>query len=88
MSVRVGIVLFPGSNRDIDAVNALTVAGAEPVILWHEQADLDGVAGILLPGGFVSGVRRIRDRLVTVVPKPPVSASDRTSAGTPCRTDA
>ncbi len=55
MSVRIGVVVFPGSNRDIDAVNALTVAGAEPVILWHEQADLDGVAAILLPGGLAYG---------------------------------
>jgi phosphoribosylformylglycinamidine synthase len=55
VSVRVGIVLFPGSNRDIDAVNALTVAGAEPVILWHEDVDLSGVAGVLLPGGFAYG---------------------------------
>jgi phosphoribosylformylglycinamidine synthase len=55
MSVRVGIVLFPGSNRDIDAVNGLTVAGAEPVILWHEDTDLSGVAGVLLPGGFAYG---------------------------------
>ena len=55
MSVRVGIVLFPGSNRDIDAVNALRVAGAEPEILWHESVDLAGVAGILIPGGFAYG---------------------------------
>jgi phosphoribosylformylglycinamidine synthase subunit PurQ / glutaminase len=55
MTVRVGIVLFPGSNRDIDAMNALRVAGAEPEILWHESADLAGVAGILLPGGFAYG---------------------------------
>ncbi len=55
MTARIGIVLFPGSNRDIDAVNAVTIAGAEPVILWHEAADLDGVAGVLLPGGFAYG---------------------------------
>ncbi len=55
MTVRVGIVLFPGSNRDIDAVNGLTVAGAEPEILWHESVDLAGVAGILIPGGFAYG---------------------------------
>ncbi len=55
MSVRIGVVLFPGSNRDIDAVNALEVAGAEPVILWHDEVALDGVAGILLPGGFAYG---------------------------------
>jgi phosphoribosylformylglycinamidine synthase len=52
---RVGVVLFPGSNRDIDAVNGLTIAGAEPEILWHESVDLGGVAGILIPGGFAYG---------------------------------
>lgn len=55
MTVRIGIVLFPGSNRDIDAVNGLTVAGAEPEILWHESVDLGGVSGILIPGGFAYG---------------------------------
>jgi len=55
MTVRIGIVVFPGSNRDIDAVNALEVAGAEPVLLWHEAATLDGVAGVLVPGGFAYG---------------------------------
>ncbi len=55
MTVRIGVVIFPGSNRDIDAVNALALADAEPVRLWHEQSSLDGVAGILLPGGFAYG---------------------------------
>ena len=55
MTVRIGITLFPGSNRDLDAINALEIAGAEPVVLWHETADLDGVAGILVPGGFAYG---------------------------------
>jgi phosphoribosylformylglycinamidine synthase len=55
VTARVGIVLFPGSNRDIDAVNALRIAGAEPVILWHESVDLQGVSGILIPGGFAYG---------------------------------
>jgi phosphoribosylformylglycinamidine synthase len=51
----IGIVLFPGSNRDIDAVNAVRVAGAEPRILWHEDVDLAGVDGVILPGGFAYG---------------------------------
>jgi len=55
MTVRIGVVVFPGSNRDIDAVNALEVAGAEPVLLWHDEVALDGVAGVLLPGGFAYG---------------------------------
>ena len=55
MTVRVGVVIFPGSNRDIDAVNAITLAGADPVRLWHEQASLDGVDAIIVPGGFAYG---------------------------------
>jgi phosphoribosylformylglycinamidine synthase I len=55
VSVRIGVVVFPGSNRDVDAVNALRIAGAEPVRLWHEQASLDGVAAVVLPGGFAYG---------------------------------
>jgi phosphoribosylformylglycinamidine synthase len=55
MTARIGVVVFPGSNRDIDAVNALEVAGAEPVLLWHESASLDNVAGVILPGGFAYG---------------------------------
>jgi phosphoribosylformylglycinamidine synthase len=55
VTARVGIVLFPGSNRDIDAVNALRIAGAEPVMLWHESVDLEGVSAILIPGGFAYG---------------------------------
>ncbi|HET7493966.1 MAG TPA: phosphoribosylformylglycinamidine synthase subunit PurQ [Candidatus Limnocylindrales bacterium] len=53
--VRVGVVVFPGSNCDRDTVRALANAGAEPVELWHEQASLDGVAAVILPGGFAYG---------------------------------
>jgi len=55
MPVRVGVVVFPGSNCDRDTVHALHLAGAEPVVLWHEQASLDGVAAVVLPGGFAYG---------------------------------
>jgi phosphoribosylformylglycinamidine synthase len=55
VSVRVGVVVFPGSNCDTDTAWALERAGAEPVELWHESADLQGVAAIVLPGGFAYG---------------------------------
>ncbi len=55
MAVRIGVVVFPGSNCDRDTMHALDLAGAEPVELWHEQAELDGVAGVILPGGFAFG---------------------------------
>jgi phosphoribosylformylglycinamidine synthase len=53
--VRIGVVVFPGSNSDRDTLHALELAGAEPVALWHEQASLDGVAAVVLPGGFAYG---------------------------------
>ena len=55
MPVRVGVVVFPGSNCDRDTVHALHLAGADPVVLWHEQATLEGVAAVVLPGGFAYG---------------------------------
>jgi phosphoribosylformylglycinamidine synthase subunit PurQ / glutaminase len=53
--VRIGVVTFPGANSDVDALNALAVAGVEPVSLWHESPDLQGVSGVILPGGFAYG---------------------------------
>ncbi len=55
MAVRIGVVVFPGSNCDRDTLHALATAGAEPVALWHEHAILDGVAAVILPGGFAYG---------------------------------
>ena len=55
MGIRIGVVVFPGSNCDRDTLHALGNAGAEPVELWHETASLDGVAAVVLPGGFAYG---------------------------------
>ncbi|MGH2512683.1 MAG: phosphoribosylformylglycinamidine synthase subunit PurQ, partial [Candidatus Limnocylindrales bacterium] len=50
--IRVGVVIFPGSNGDDDALRGIELAGGEAVRLWHESAGLDGVAAVILPGGF------------------------------------
>lgn len=55
MSVRVGVVVFPGSNCDRDTVAGIALAGGEPVELWHESASLEGAAAVILPGGFAYG---------------------------------
>jgi phosphoribosylformylglycinamidine synthase len=55
MSIRVGVVVFPGSNCDLDTLRGLALAGAEAVPLWHEQGSLDGAAAVVLPGGFAYG---------------------------------
>lgn len=53
--MRVGVVTFPGSLDDVDAQRAVRLAGAEPVALWHGDADLHGVDAVVLPGGFSYG---------------------------------
>ncbi|WP_168916589.1 phosphoribosylformylglycinamidine synthase subunit PurQ [Microcella flavibacter] len=53
--MRVGVITFPGSLDDRDAMRAIRLAGAEPVALWHGTHDLDGVDAIVLPGGFSYG---------------------------------
>jgi phosphoribosylformylglycinamidine synthase I len=53
--VRIGVVQFPGSNDDRDAVWALRLLGAEAELLWHADADLRGVDAVVLPGGFSYG---------------------------------
>jgi phosphoribosylformylglycinamidine synthase len=54
--MKFGVVVFPGSNCDQDAVYVLRdVYGFETVTLWHKDADLKGCDFILLPGGFSYG---------------------------------
>ena len=53
--MKIGVVTFPGSLDDRDALRAITIAGAEPVSLWHGDADLRGVDAVVLPGGFSYG---------------------------------
>ena len=40
---RIGVVTFPGSLDDRDALRAVRIAGGEGVTLWHDDPDLHGV---------------------------------------------
>jgi phosphoribosylformylglycinamidine synthase I len=53
--LKVGVVVFPGSNCDRDALHAAQLAGAEAELLWHESPDLRGSDAVILPGGFAHG---------------------------------
>jgi len=53
--MRIGVVTFPGSLDDRDALRAIRLAGAEAVALWHGEHDLQGVDALVLPGGFSYG---------------------------------
>ncbi len=52
---RVGVITFPGSLDDGDALRAVETMGGEPVALWHADPDLHGVDAVILPGGFSYG---------------------------------
>jgi phosphoribosylformylglycinamidine synthase len=55
--MKAAVVVFPGSNRERDAVRALRQAsGREPAVLWHADPDLPhGTDLVVLPGGFSYG---------------------------------
>jgi phosphoribosylformylglycinamidine synthase len=52
---RVGVVTYPGSNDDRDALWALAALDAEAVAVWHEDPVLPDLDAVVLPGGFSYG---------------------------------
>jgi phosphoribosylformylglycinamidine synthase I len=54
--MKFGVVIFPGSNCDHDAVYALSRNLSQDVVeIWHESEELCGVDAVFLPGGFSYG---------------------------------
>ncbi len=50
-----GVLQFPGSCDERDALHACTVAGGEARLIWHEERDLGGADAVVVPGGFSYG---------------------------------
>jgi phosphoribosylformylglycinamidine synthase len=56
MSLRAGVLVFPGSNCDRDMAVALERAGADVAMVWHKETALPGRLDlVVLPGGFSFG---------------------------------
>jgi phosphoribosylformylglycinamidine synthase len=55
MAARIGVVTFPGSNCELDALEAIRGLGGEAELLWHGASSLGGVDAVVLPGGFAHG---------------------------------
>ena len=55
MAKTVGVVVFPGTNCEMDAVFAVERMGGEGRLLWHADDDLGGVDAVIVPGGFAHG---------------------------------
>lgn len=54
--MKVGVVSFPGSNCDEDALLAVVERlDEDAVLLWHKDHDLQGADVVILPGGFSYG---------------------------------
>lgn len=51
----VGVLQFPGSNDERDAVWALTTLGGDAELIWHRATSLGDVDAVVLPGGFSYG---------------------------------
>jgi phosphoribosylformylglycinamidine synthase subunit PurQ / glutaminase len=52
--VKFGVVRFPGSCDDVDALDAAARVG-DAIMLWHADRDLQGVDAVIVPGGFSYG---------------------------------
>ena len=54
--MKVGVVVFPGSNCDHDAYHVVKhVCGQEARFVWHKDGGLAGLDAVVLPGGFAYG---------------------------------
>ena len=50
----IGVVRFPGSCDEVDALEAASLVD-DARILWHQETDLEGVDAVIVPGGFSYG---------------------------------
>ncbi|MEZ5240006.1 MAG: phosphoribosylformylglycinamidine synthase subunit PurQ [Microthrixaceae bacterium] len=55
MATRVAVVQFPGTNCELDVVEALVSLGAEAYVVFHDQGDLRGADAVVIAGGFAHG---------------------------------
>ena len=53
--MKIGVVVFPGSNCEHDVVEAVTLLGGEAQLVWHGDRSLGDVDAVVLPGGFAHG---------------------------------
>jgi phosphoribosylformylglycinamidine synthase len=55
MSPRVAIVLFPGTNCELDVAWALEHLGGSTEVVFHLETNLHGADAVVVPGGFAHG---------------------------------
>jgi phosphoribosylformylglycinamidine synthase I len=53
--MKVGVVVFPGTNCELDVAWAVEQFGAQAELVWHAEAKLPAVDAVVVPGGFAHG---------------------------------
>ena len=54
--MKLGVVVFPGSNCDHDTYHVISKVLGQPVnFIWHKTEEIEGCDAIILPGGFSYG---------------------------------
>lgn len=53
--MKFGVIQFPGTNCEQDAVYALRYLGYQADCVWHQESNLEGYDAVVLPGGFSYG---------------------------------
>ena len=55
MGTRVGVIRFPGSNCELDALEAIRDLGGTADLVWHGDRSVEGYDALIVPGGFAHG---------------------------------
>ena len=55
MAPRIGVVIFPGTTCEHDAVQAVERLGSSADLVWHGDTSVEGYDALILPGGFAHG---------------------------------
>ena len=55
MSARIAVVVFPGTNCELDIVHSLEQLGGVPELVFHTETKLGAADAVVVPGGFAHG---------------------------------
>jgi len=55
VGARVAVIVFPGTNCELDVAEALEGLGGSPELVFHTETDLHGADAVVIPGGFAHG---------------------------------
>lgn len=55
MAPAIGVIQFPGTNCELDTVEAIFGLGGKADIVWHADSSLGDIDALVIPGGFAHG---------------------------------